>query len=856
MTMYIVRGVTSSDTLSVIPQKTTDPLFKPFMINVSQIESKKLGRLVMQQQEVVDIQQEEEFAWEAREFVRSRIIGKTIKFNKEGHIDSLGRDVGEVLYQEGGKAVSLGVALVQNGLATLRIGGKPNDYTKAIAAAECSAKENKVGMHSGDNISDHIRHVVWDISESAEHSKAMSEFNRKNKGKQVTMIVEHVMTANHVKVMILPEMIQASLHLGGIVSASRTGSEFTNDTEKKNALEVNELARSTVEKLILHRDIKVIVENPRYPETVGGTIVSGDKVFQVELLSKGLVKIHDQTILGSTYRARLKEAQTKATESKLGLWKFAASKQIVTGGNSTSKGNEEARPTMADFVGTVFSIVSADTIMVFNETTKEEVRVNFSSVRAGGSANADLPKKKEAEGDAPKSAPASNFARTERNNVTGVITYKNWFLEGRDFLRPKLVGKKVKVMFDYMAMVPVRDAEGLEKKEPRPACTVYCDGMNPAAEVLKNGWGIVVYSKDGESRDMDAYCDAMEKAKTDKKGLWSGKVPKDIKVTDLKSDKNGKTTLGLLQRSGPGTSGVARLKATVEYVLAPNRLKLYIHRDNIQIAVNQAGICCPSLGMDNETPDPLAKEALAFAKRIALQRDVEVTVDTFFGTSFIGNIFINDTSYAAMLLEEGLATMEGQNLSSMSHRSDTEAAERKAKANSKGVHTEGLPKRALRSLEKFEKRTGGKQAFALGDRKKIDATITEVIDGNHFFFQTADCSAKMGLIIDGLRDIGLDSISAPDTVPDHEYVAARFSEDKKWYRARVIRSSGGKVDVSYIDFGNRESLPKSEIRRSPKLQELLNKFPAQATEGFLAFMHELRMFLLLFMCVVLLLFLL
>eukprot|EP01060_Flectonema_neradi_P013686 TRINITY_DN2042_c0_g1_i5.p1 TRINITY_DN2042_c0_g1~~TRINITY_DN2042_c0_g1_i5.p1 ORF type:complete len:955 (+),score=257.56 TRINITY_DN2042_c0_g1_i5:50-2914(+) len=850
MTMYVVRGVPSSDTLSVVPQKTTNPLTKPTMINVSQIESKRLGRLIMDDGEVVDIQEDDEYAWEAREFVRSKVIGKTIKFKKEGYIDSLARDVGEVFYQENGKAVNLGVTLVEKGLAVLRVGGKPNEYTKALAVAECEAKEAKVGVHSGDDITEHIRHVVWDIPDSAEHDKAITQFNKKFKGKQVSMVVEHVMTASHVKVMILPEMIQASLHLGGIVSASKTGSEFTDEKEKKNAIEVNELARATVEKLILNRDIKVVVENPRYSGTVGGTIVSGDKVFQCELLSKGLVKIHDQTILGATHRARLKEAQAGALAAKLGLWKFAATKQVVTGGMSSKA--EDAKPTVADFVGTVFSIVSADTIMVFNEATQEEVRVNFASIRAGGSPNSNLPKKKGDGDDTNKTQAPSTFAKMDRNNVTGTITYSNWFLEGRDFLRPKLLGKKVKVHFEYMAMIPVNaraDADKSEskdskdpprlEKEPRPAFTVYCDGMNPATEVVKNGWGVVVYSKDGESRDMEAYCDAMEKAKTDKKGLWSGKSPKPIKVNDIKSDKNAKGTLSLLQSSGPGTSGVARLKATVEYVLAPNRLKLYIPRENLQVAVNQAGICCPSLGMDNETPDPLAKEALAFAKKVALQRDVEVTVDTFFGTSFIGNIFIKDKSYAAIMLEEGLATMEGQNLSSMSHRSETEAAEKKAKAAKKGVHSQGLPKKALRSIEKFEKRAGGRSVFAMGDRVKVDAEITEIIDGNRFYFQNADCAAKMSQIVDALNDLALDSMSPPDSISDHEYVAARFSQDKKWYRARVLRSAGGKYDVFYIDFGNRESLPKSQIRKSPKFQELLNKFPAQATEGYLAFMHEL-----------------
>jgi staphylococcal nuclease domain-containing protein 1 len=47
--------------------------------------------------------------------------------------------------------------------------------------------------------------------------------------------------------------------------------------------------------------------------------------------------------------------------------------------------------------------------------------------------------------------------------------------------------------------------------------------------------------------------------------------------------------------------------------------------------------------------------------------------------------------------------------------------------------------------------------------------------------------------------------------------AAKFSDDNQWYRARIEKTLGkGKLDVYFIDFGNKDQLEASELKQLPQ----------------------------------------
>lgn len=85
--------------------------------------------------------------------------------------------------------------------------------------------------------------------------------------------------------------------------------------------------------------------------------------------------------------------------------------------------------------------------------------------------------------------------------------------------------------------------------------------------------------------------------------------------------------------------------------------------------------------------------------------------------------------------------------------------------------------------------------------------------------------------------------SSPGFVPKGgELVSAKFS-DGAWYRAKIRRSSLLKkeAEVTFIDYGNQDTIPFSNIRPlDPKFRVL----PGQAHDARLRFVYTLFSFIL------------
>ncbi|XP_038056749.1 tudor domain-containing 6-like [Patiria miniata] len=64
---------------------------------------------------------------------------------------------------------------------------------------------------------------------------------------------------------------------------------------------------------------------------------------------------------------------------------------------------------------------------------------------------------------------------------------------------------------------------------------------------------------------------------------------------------------------------------------------------------------------------------------------------------------------------------------------------------------------------------------------------------------------------------------------------AKFSDDEQWYRATVLAEKGDTVDVFFIDYGNKESVPRDQIK---VLTSDFSSLPAQAVKCALALIPE------------------
>ena len=100
------------------------------------------------------------------------------------------------------------------------------------------------------------------------------------------------------------------------------------------------------------------------------------------------------------------------------------------------------------------------------------------------------------------------------------------------------------------------------------------------------------------------------------------------------------------------------------------------------------GVRCPRAARTpTEKSEPYGVEALDFISRRCQQREVEIEIESLDKTGgFIGSMWLNKTdNVAALLLEEGLASIHSYSAEQSKHSSLLYAAEGAAKQDRKNV---------------------------------------------------------------------------------------------------------------------------------------------------------------------------
>ena len=85
---YVVKGVLSGDTLSLVAPNLMPPVEK--LVGLAGIEVPKLAR------KMPTVTQDEPYAWEAREFVRQKLIGKLVKYTCLHKVENIDKEFGKV----------------------------------------------------------------------------------------------------------------------------------------------------------------------------------------------------------------------------------------------------------------------------------------------------------------------------------------------------------------------------------------------------------------------------------------------------------------------------------------------------------------------------------------------------------------------------------------------------------------------------------------------------------------------------------------------------------------------------------------------------------------------------------------
>ena len=524
-----------------------------------------------------------------------------------------------------------------------------------------------------------------------------------------------------------------------------------------------------VESRLLQRRVTVTVLGVSPQNQLIAEVEHPNGYISVFLLQEGYARCvdHHSTLLGQRMPV-LRQAEKQARDQRKGVWKDTAAPRATGPG--------------VDAV--VSRVQTADTLYVRLQNGTEK-RVNLSSVRQ--------PKPSD-----PKQSPFG--------------------ADAKEFMRRKLIGKHVRVSVDGKRAA----TEGYDERE---MVTVVYNGKNVALDLITEGYASVIRHKIDDPDRSPIYDDlltAESAAQADQKGMYSPKPPETKAYVDYsESLEKAKRLLTLLSRQ-------RRVPAIVDFVKSGSRFSLLVPRENAKLTLVLSGINCPrSARNPSETSEPFGKEAHDLANKRCQQRDVEIDVeDTDKNGGFIGKLYVNRENFARTLLDDGFASVRVYSAEKSGNAAELLAAEQKARDARKGMWHDYDP--ALETNgndvsagtdEDATPTANGDAPSAAPSKDYRDVIVTHIGEDCRLKLQIVSPSTTgaLGTMMDAFRSFHLSpanskSLSAQPKVGEH--VAAKFSEDGLWYRARVRRNDreNGTSEIMYIDYGNSETQKWTSLR--------------------------------------------
>ena len=344
----------------------------------------------------------------------------------------------------------------------------------------------------------------------------------------------------------------------------------------------------------------------------------------------------------------------------------------------------------------------------------------------------------------------------------------------KEFLRAKLIGKKVTFQVDYI--------QPPSENYPGKTCiTVHVNKKNISEKLVENGLATVIrHKKEDTNRSAFLFelLEAERIASEKKVGIFSSLVPTQRLVEVSESSSKAMSFLPFLKRG--------RIEAIVDHVVSLTRYRLFVPSENCRSTFVLSGVSCP-----RDASSEIARLSL-------LQRQVFITVDNVDKNGAILGKMFAPNDIALGFLKEGLIMAFSQ--------------------DPQYIRMEEEAKKSKLGIWENEEQEEVQQT-----PMTLELAVTHVVNGGLFFAQTV-CEeiAEFERMMNQLNSC--DKISKPYSVGD--LVACRFSADQRWYRARILSKEVSPL-VQFIDYGNCENANSSDIRF---LSEEFKKLPAQSKE--------------------------
>jgi staphylococcal nuclease domain-containing protein 1 len=382
-----VKNVLSGDTV-VLVGKAASPDSKPpeIVFTFERVVSPRMASKA-------NANTDDPGAFEAREWLRKLVVGKSVAFETRKQGATAGDRVYGLLFltTPEGQQLNLAVEAVKNGFATPKVFGAPDndedvvvgeeqdpvqDYEQQLQAAFSAAKEAAVGIHSAAPL-------VRTLKTAGEDFETLALVERSQKlcrEQKLKCVIEYIFDGSRMRCHVIDEqMAPAGMQYGSFtlfvagITCPRMGNPRLNPPTVDEPFAVE--ARQFVELRLLHRELDITLHGTDKSGICAvGTIHHPRGNIAVELLKNGLAKMSDWSVrmLSPMDVPALRIAENSAKRTNIGIWHSYAPPTLLGASQLT---------------GTVVEVLTGDTLLLLpsgHEYDDESklIKISLASIRA------------------------------------------------------------------------------------------------------------------------------------------------------------------------------------------------------------------------------------------------------------------------------------------------------------------------------------------------------------------------------------------------------------------------------------------------------------------------------------------